>query len=67
MTDTTQALEQKADRSRKRLTGLMDDLQSQMSPGVMLDNALGFSSDGASDVGELHPSAGGQTPASLIC
>ncbi|MEA2985708.1 MAG: hypothetical protein QOD94_1962 [Alphaproteobacteria bacterium] len=52
MTDATQALEQKADRSRKRLTGLMDDLQSQMSPGVMLDNALGFSSDGASDVGD---------------
>ena len=52
MTDTTQALERKADRSRRRLTGLMDDLQSQMSPGVMLDNALGFSSDGASDLGE---------------
>ena len=52
MTDTTQALEQKADRSRKRLTGLMDDLQSQMSPGVMLDNALGFSTDGTSELGD---------------
>ena len=42
MTDTTQALGRKADRSRTRLTGLMDDLQSQISPGQMIDQVLGF-------------------------
>ena len=52
MTDTTQALERQANKSRRRLTGLMDDLQSQMSPGVMLDKALGFSTDGAAELGD---------------
>jgi len=48
MTDTTQAVEQKADRSGGRLTGLMDDLQSQISPGEMLDRVLGFNKSGGS-------------------
>jgi hypothetical protein len=38
MTDNTQAL----DRSRERLTGLIDDLQSQITPGKMLDQVLGL-------------------------
>jgi hypothetical protein len=41
MTDNTQALERKADRSREPLTGLIDDLQSGISPGKMLDQVLG--------------------------
>ena len=42
MTDATQAPQRKADRSHGRLTGLLDDLRSQISPGQMLDQVLGF-------------------------
>jgi hypothetical protein len=53
MTDTTQALQRKADKSRRRLTGLVQDLQRQISPGAMLDQVLGFSTDGASELGRF--------------
>ena len=55
MTDTSQAPDRKADRSRRRLTGLMDDLQSQISPGQMLDQVLGFNNVEGSTSGHSIP------------
>jgi hypothetical protein len=51
MTEKTQALEGKADRSRERLTGLIDDLQSQITPRKMLDQVLGITKVEGSSLG----------------
>jgi hypothetical protein len=50
MTDNTQALERKADRSRERLSGLVDDLQG-IIPAKMLDQVLGFTKAEGSSLG----------------
>jgi hypothetical protein len=49
MTDSIPALERKAERSRGRLSGLIDDLQEQMSPGQVLDRIMGFAKTDGSD------------------
>jgi hypothetical protein len=50
MNESTVALERKAIRSRSRLAGLVDDLQSQLLPGKMIDQALGFTKGETSDL-----------------
>src|SRR5204863_6009337 len=51
MNNSTNALERRAERSRSRLSGLVDDLQQQISPGQVVDQLIGFTKDNRSDVG----------------
>jgi hypothetical protein len=46
MSDRAAALEHKAERSRNRLSDLMDDLQQQVSPREMLFQAVGDNGTG---------------------
>lgn len=46
MSDRAAALEHKAERSRNRLSDLMDDLQHQVSPREMLYQAVGNNGSG---------------------
>ena len=50
MIDRTQALEDKAERSRSRVSRLLDDLQDQTSPVEVLNQLLGHKNGEGSDL-----------------